>query len=257
MKLKFAFWILVLFSLGASCEKDNNEPADTDIFGYWRYQTGVVPLVEDPVTEMNPLAHLQLNEDGTLSGFTSRNILGGTFTHDSSGNIKLNINMMTRVADTPWSARFTQMVEEADRYRLEGNTLTLINSGNSEEFSFLKMSPEVCKPVPNDTDVYQNAQSDPFELIDVKIAGPCLEVRIGYGGGCKEVDVQLIGGGAYAESLPPQLAAKIVLDDDDNCEAYVMRNYYFDLKELQYEGLSELQLNLEGWEDPILVRYEN
>ena len=249
-----AFWALIGL---AGCDQPSFDPEGTNIYGFWRYQSGIEVEGQDFAPALDPVVHLQLNEDGSLSGFTSRNMVGGDFSYDSLGVIDLNVNILTKVADTRWSTRFTQMLGEVDRYRLEGASLVLIDSGTNDEYTFLKMTPGICRPVVNGNRAFREVRSDDFDLLDVRVADRCLEVLIGYGGGCEDdIGIILVGGGDYAESLPPQLAVKIAVEDNDPCEAYLRRIYYFDLTELQYEGLDELQLNLEGWDEPILVRYE-
>ena len=248
-----AFWALTLLM---GCDHLHPDPSSVDIYGYWRYQSGITIEGQDTDPGLDPAAHLQLNEDGTFNGFTSRNLVGGNFDYDSLGSIGLEVNLLTRVADTPWSTRFTQMLEEVDSYRLEGGELLLIDSETSQIYTFLKMTPGICRPVINNNRVFREIRTDDFNLLDVRLAGTCLEVLIGYGGGCQDdIGVVLVGSGEYAESLPPQLTIKLAVEDNDPCEAYLRRTYYFDLTDFRYDGLDDLQLNLEGWDEPLLVRF--
>ncbi len=248
--------LFLILSLAFSCEKNQAEPKEESIFGLWRYQSGVNLQVFDNASDLFPLAHLELREDETMGGFTSRNLFHGTFTYDADSNIQLNVIGMTRVADTPWSAEFTKMLEAVSQYRLEAEQLILIDAETGDEYTFLKMSEDTCQPVINDRSAFNTLESDEFDLLEVNVLDNCLELLIGYGGGCKGIGVAVIGGEDYAESEPPQLAMKVVVEDNDHCEAYIREYFYFDLTDLQYPGSDELILNIKDWDSEVRVRYE-
>jgi heat shock protein HslJ len=255
MQHKQSLLLLFLLSLFLSCEKNQVTPREETIFGLWRYQSGVDLQVFDNASDLFPLAYLRLREDGTMSGHTSRNIFDGTYTYDPEGNIELTIIGMTRAADTPWSAEYTRMLRSVNQYRLEGEQLILSDTDSGEEYTFLSMSGEACRPVINDRTTFDALQSDDFDLLEVNALDQCLELLIGYGGGCKGIGVALIGSGDYAESEPPQLAVKIIVEDNDNCEAYIQEYFYFDVTDLQYEGSDALILNIAGWNEQVSVSY--
>ena len=70
------YYFLSLSLLFTACVQQNLEPEVEDIHGLWRYQSGIPFQLE---VEENPLAYLNLQEEDTLSGFSSRNILAGSF----------------------------------------------------------------------------------------------------------------------------------------------------------------------------------
>ncbi len=257
MKLTSLLFLLCLGLPFLSCERVvTQDPIRRDIHGLWRYQSGIEWTPLDNDTEHNPLAYVRLNEGGAMRGFTSRNVLIGNFRFDLAGNIDLDITLTTKVADTPFSGRFTEVLEQVKQYRLDENGLVLIDTESGKEYVFLRMSPPTCRPADNNRYLFQNAETDSFDLLDVNVLGSCLELHIGYAGGCRDdIALHLVGSGDYAESLPPQLAVRLIVDDNDDCEAYIRRNYYFDLSRLQYEGLDELLLNIEGWQHSVLVNY--
>jgi len=201
-----------------------------------------------------PLAYIILKEDQTMSGMTSRNILGGTYHYDETGIIKLDFNPLTRVYDTPWSASFQHMLSAVNRYRLEDEErLFLINTETEEELEFLRMSSNICTPIPNSRQLYDQAHTDYFTIEDVVIAGKCLEVTIEYSGGCGEADAVLIGSGNYMESLPVQLDVKLFLKDEDPCEALVRKSFYFNLNTILPQEEEAIVLHLEDW--PMDIHY--
>jgi len=246
------YYFLSLLLLVTACIQQDIEPVTEDIYGLWRYQSGIPFQLE---VEENPLAYLDLQEGDTLSGFTSRNLLLGNFEYDASGNIQLNALAVTKVADTPWSIAFQDRLSTVDRYELQENQLIMTDSETDEPLVLLKISDDTCQPSVNNSNRFRNEKSDEFELIDVNLLGTCLEAYIGYGGGCGGMKIELVGGCDYAESLPPQLSVRLIMDDDDDCEAYVRENVYFDLSALQYDDYEELVLNIEGRETSVLVRY--
>lgn len=256
MQHRIVFSLFLILTLAFSCEKNQAEPREESIFGLWRYQSGVDLQVFDNASDLSPLAYLELNEDRSMNGHTSRNIFDGTFTYNEQGGIHLTIIGMTRVADTPWSAEYTNMIRNVSQYNLEGEQLILVDTETGKEYTFLKMSSETCRPVINDRTAFNTAQSDDFDLLEVNVLDHCLELLIGYGGGCKGIGVALIGGGDYAKSEPPQLAMKIIVEDNDNCEAYIREHFYFDLTDLQYEGSEELILNIKDWNNQVRVSYK-
>jgi len=246
------YYFLSLSLLFTACVQQNVEPEVEDIYGLWRYQSGIPFQLE---VEENPLAYLNLQEEDTLSGFSSRNILAGNFEYDASGKIQLNALAVTKVADTPWSIAFQDKLYAVNQYELQNNQLIMTDQDTEEPLIFLNISDDTCQPVENNSSRFKNKKSDEFDLIDINVLGTCLEARIGYGGGCGGMKIELVGGGDYAESLPPQLSVRLIMDDDDNCEALVRENVYFDLSALQYDDYEELLLNVEGWENAMLVRF--
>lgn len=253
MKKNVFGWLLLGGLLLTGCHLDDAPVRSTDIFGFWRYQSGVEVEMENVEPGIIPLAYVVLKEDGTMSGMTSRNILGGTFRYDENGLIKLDFNPLTRVYDTPWSTTFQNMLNSVDRYRLEDDRLWLRNTETDEELAFIRLSAETCIPTFNDRQLYEEAESDPFTFKEVVIAGSCLEITIEYGGGCGEAEALLIGSGQYLYSLPPQLHIRLILEDDDHCEALVRKTFYFNLNTILPASEESIILHLQDW--PLDIYY--
>jgi len=97
---------------------------------------------------------------------------------------------------------------------------------------------------------YDTTTGDGFNLMNVTIAGNCLTASIQYGGGCGEelVSFEFLGStAAFPLTIPATLETKIILDDNDDCEALVTKEVDFDLTPLQDENLNNLNLTVEGW----------
>lgn len=110
-------------------------------------------------------------------------------------------------------------------------------------------------PVLVDTDLYQNAPSDEFYFQSATIDGNCLKMIVRYGGGCEAVTFQLIDAAAIMESLPVQRNIRLSLEDEDDCEALVTRELYYDLTPLQVVGNSKIILNLLGFPESLTYQY--
>ncbi|NBC06767.1 MAG: hypothetical protein GVY26_06190 [Bacteroidetes bacterium] len=93
-----------------------------------------------------------------------------------------------------------------------------------------------------DNSAYQNGSDDPYFLREASIEGDCLYLRFQYGGGCKEVDFDLVGAFQLGETAPLTRFVRVALDDDDNCEALITEEVTFNLKPLRVEGEEELRI---------------
>jgi hypothetical protein len=70
-------------------------------------------------------------------------------------------------------------------------------------------------------------KSDPFQIVDAKIEGNFLLIKIQYGGGCKQHTFDFVGAPMVALSEPPIRQVSIIhFADNDMCKALV----YDDLK---------------------------
>lgn len=254
--MKKILFFLVIPLLLIACDKNTvGDQTNTDLIGFWRYQSGVPFNLVNPLDGENPVAYIDLEESGRITGNTSKNLFEGNYTHDETGLFDVEVVSSTLGPDTEWSGHFDSMIRSADQYAISGNQLTLSRPDAQNEYTFIKLNDGVCMPASNDRDRFQNNLSDDFRLIEVNVFETCLEARIEYSGGCEGIDVELIGSGDYAESLPPQLSVRFIVVDNDPCEALVHENFYFDLTDLRYDGVQELLLNIEGLSEPVLVRY--
>jgi hypothetical protein len=71
---------------------------------------------------------------------------------------------------------------------------------------------------------------DPFQIQDAAVAGHMLQVRLSYGGGCRTHDVKAVAWNGWMESNPVQVRVFLSHEDfDDPCDAWITRDYQFDL----------------------------
>ncbi len=114
----------------------------------------------------------------------------------------------------------------------------------------------MCSPTIIDNTVYLNAESDPLSLLNTELTiEGCLKVSIQYGGGCSDVFLNLVDSGDVLETQPPQRNLRFIFEDDDQCEALILKDYYFNVEVLKVEGSDEVLLNLQGFDTPLLYDY--
>lgn len=81
---------------------------------------------------------------------------------------------------------------------------------------------------------------DPFQIEEAIVSGHTLQIRLSYGGGCKTHDVKAVAWGGWMESNPVQVRLFLSHEDfDDPCDAWVTRDFNFDLVPLKiaYQGV--------------------
>lgn len=75
---------------------------------------------------------------------------------------------------------------------------------------------------------------DGYQIQEAEVTGHTLRIRLSYSGGCTAHDVQLVGWGGWMESFPVQVKVFLSHEDfDDPCDAWVTKDYTFDLVPLK------------------------
>jgi hypothetical protein len=80
---------------------------------------------------------------------------------------------------------------------------------------------------------------DGFQIQEAEVSGHTLRVQLSYGGGCTTHVVQLVGWGGWMESFPVRVRLFLSHEDfDDPCDAWITKDYTFDLVPLKiaYQG---------------------
>jgi hypothetical protein len=71
---------------------------------------------------------------------------------------------------------------------------------------------------------------DPFQIEEAQVSGHTLQVTLSYGGGCRTHDVKGVAWGGWMESFPVQVRLFLSHEDfDDPCDAWITREFSFDL----------------------------
>ena len=100
------------------------------------------------------------------------------------------------------------------------------------------------------------SQSDKVDILDVKISGNIMTLKIGYSGGCKNHEFSIIGSQMISKSLPPIRNIQLIHDsNDDNCENYITQNLEYDISHFAYNKGSDIILKLNGWKERIVYTY--
>ena len=241
-------YLILSLTLVMSCSKNLIKTDHEELTGLWLYESGLD--IQQPYDWTRP--YLAMHQDNSFTGYTSRNWISGNFTRTENNYIKFDHISSTYVADTEWSGAFFKTLNQTNKYQTSGNSITLTGGEQTMTFEIA-----TCKKAENNKSDFTDVLSDVHQIINLRQLGPCLEVTVQYGGGCKPVTLDLVGGGDYAESQPPQLSVRTIMDDNDNCEAAITEPFYFDLENLRYtDGPHQLWLNFEGTDSRILVRYE-
>lgn len=84
-------------------------------------------------------------------------------------------------------------------------------------------------------------KNDPVNVSAVKIEGDCLRLTLQYGGGCREheINLVLIVPECATPPLPPPAFLISHDDKDDACDAWITKEYSFDISGLREEGKSK------------------
>lgn len=102
---------------------------------------------------------------------------------------------------------------------------------------------------------YRNAPSELLTINDVEIYSNCLRIDFSSSGCNGDTwELNLIDSGAILESFPPQRMLRLILKNEELCEALVTKQLTFDISNLKVDGNSVL-LNVEGYEDKISYEY--
>ncbi|TSE09878.1 hypothetical protein [Aquimarina algiphila] len=103
---------------------------------------------------------------------------------------------------------------------------------------------------------YINKESAVLSMERVEINGDCLEVVVGSGGcGGQTWVVELVDANRIAESNPEQRDLRILLKNEELCNAFILKTYSFDLRPIRITNSNKVLLNLEFWDEQILYEY--
>jgi hypothetical protein len=103
-----------------------------------------------------------------------------------------------------------------------------------------------------DANKYTNEISDEFTINDISLNEECLVINYS-GSGCdgNSWNLQLIDSGEIAESEPLQRFLRIVMEDNEDCEAYLTKEISFDISSLK-DGNEVYILNFQDYDQTIL-----
>jgi hypothetical protein len=94
---------------------------------------------------------------------------------------------------------------------------------------------------------YKQVETNNYTILDVQLIGDLMTVKIS-SGGCdgSSWKATLVDANIIMKSYPAQRNIKLSLENTEMCFAMIEREFTFDIKVLK-EGLSSVNLNLDGW----------
>ena len=99
------------------------------------------------------------------------------------------------------------------------------------------------------------AVSDPFQLVDARVEGDALVVRVQYSGGGQH-DFTLVSTGAPTKSLPRQVLLELRHDSQgDLAKAMITEERTFDLTPYRDPMNNVVHLRIQGVDDVLVYRY--
>ena len=102
---------------------------------------------------------------------------------------------------------------------------------------------------------FRNAPSDEATINSLEIEGDCLKINFSASGCSGESwKMRLIDSGSILESDPPQREIRLILENNELCEAFITRELSFNISELKVKG-ERVWLNLSNSDDQILYEY--
>lgn len=111
-----------------------------------------------------------------------------------------------------------------------------------------------CQSITINNSLFLDASGDEFTFEYIGLSGDCLEATIRYSGGCGNITASLVAG-AKSESNPTHITLRLLLKDNDPCEASVVDKVSFDLKKIRDLSYNEMTINIIGWPDAVIYKY--
>jgi hypothetical protein len=90
---------------------------------------------------------------------------------------------------------------------------------------------------------------------NAEIKGDSLALTIQYGGGCGNIELNLIDADVILESYPVQRNIRLSLKDEDPCKKLVIKEISFDIVPIRVDGDNTVILNLQGWDGQLTYQY--
>ena len=104
-------------------------------------------------------------------------------------------------------------------------------------------------------ELYKSASTANFEIISAEIIDDCLKLKFN-SSGCDghTWQMDLLDSGDILESFPPRRFIRLTIKNEEACDAWLTKEYSFDLNKIQVEG-NQVLLKLSNWEKLLLYKY--
>lgn len=103
---------------------------------------------------------------------------------------------------------------------------------------------------------YESAESDSFEIIGATIVNNCLQIEFA-ASGCdgSTWEMEMVDAQQILESFPVQRRLRMLLQNQEVCDAVITRSIQFDLTTIQLSEYNEILIGIEGVDELISYRY--
>ncbi len=103
---------------------------------------------------------------------------------------------------------------------------------------------------------FQDIITANYMITNAILNDDCLSITVSSSGCNGETwEMNFIGSNSVLESFPVQRLVKVELDNQEACLAVFQKTVSFDLVPFQVNGQSQVTLNIEGWDEPIIYQY--
>lgn len=95
-----------------------------------------------------------------------------------------------------------------------------------------------------------------YGITNVVLNGDCLEITVS-ASGCDPDNwtMNLVGAKSLAAVSPPHVGVKLELINNEACLAVFQKTVSFNLTAFEWVEQNQVQLNVDGWNTPILYQY--
>ncbi len=121
----------------------------------------------------------------------------------------------------------------------------------------VKLYPSVCgDKIKEDADLYKK-ETDYFNIISASISGNCLNIEVGSSGCSGESwRWELVDSEGIMESYPVQRNIRLILENQEMCQAVFTQYLSFDLNPIRIDDYGEIVLNMEGIDQSLVYTYD-
>ncbi len=102
---------------------------------------------------------------------------------------------------------------------------------------------------------FSSPENKQYQIEDAKITGDCLKISFSASGCSGDTwDVHLVESGIVNQSSPTKRYLKLSLENSESCEALLLKEVSFNLRQLQLNS-SVIVFKLQGYDEEIEYRY--
>lgn len=238
---KFVLLSLKVFLVGillasSSCEEDKIDPASCGF--------------ENPLEEVQWLKEL-------VSGFDISQQAAGAkvYSYSYNGNQVFLVNPCVNCADG-LTYVYDCLGEKICEFGGIDGRNTCPDFQDSATDEVLLFSTSCDDQVALDKDLYQK-ESSFFTIVSALISGDCLQVTYS-SSGCSgdSWDIKLVDAEEVLESFPIQRNIRLILDNQEACQAVFTRTISFDISPLQTSPYNQVSLNLDEFDQQLIYVYD-